>query len=76
MVADLDNGFVLPQVPDNRFATWADRGQDVLDLPVPGDGADVFSGLKEQKMVIATGLAVGVNTSQLYLYFQMLIPHL
>lgn len=49
VVADLNNGLVLPQVPHNSFAAWVDRGQDVLDLSVPGDGAYVFSRLKKKK---------------------------
>lgn len=48
MVTDLDDGLVLPQVPDDGFATRVGRGQDVLNLPVPGHNADVFGRLKEE----------------------------
>lgn len=65
VVADLNNWLVLSQVPHNRFPAWVDRGQDVLDLPVPGDGADVFSRLIKRKIVISTGLAMRVNTSHI-----------
>lgn len=46
MVADLDDGFVLSQVPHNCFPAGVGRGQDVLNLPVPGHDTDVFSRLK------------------------------
>lgn len=59
MVTDLDNGLVLPQVPYNCFPTGIDRGQDVLNLPVPGNNANVFSRLKEQKRVTVRNLALG-----------------
>lgn len=60
MVADLNNGLVLPQIPHDRFPAGVDRGQDVLDLPVPGDGANVFSRLKKNwKIVMATVFGEG-----------------
>lgn len=66
MVADLDNGLVLPQVPYNCFPTGIDRGQDVLNLPVPGNNANVFSRLKEQKSVTVTKLALGKTEHRHY----------
>lgn len=53
VIADLDDGLVLPQVPHHCFPAGVGRGQDVLHLPVPGHHADVFSRLrKEAKLVI------------------------
>lgn len=55
MVTDLDDGLILPQVPHNRFPTRVGRGQDVLNLPVPGHHTDVFNRLREEaKLIIAT----------------------
>lgn len=48
VVADLDNRLVLSQVPHNCFPAGVGRGQDVLNLSVPGHDADVFSRLKEE----------------------------
>lgn len=56
VVTDLDDGLVLPQVPYNCFPTGVDRGQDVLNLPVPGHNANVFSRLKEEKKIVKTWL--------------------
>lgn len=53
VVTDLDDGLILSQIPHNCFPTGAGRGQDVLNLPVPGHNTDVFSRLKnETKAVI------------------------
>lgn len=49
MVTDLDDGFILPQVPHNCFPAGGGRGQDVLDLSVPGHNTDVFSRLREER---------------------------
>lgn len=44
-IAQLDNGFVLTQIPDD--ASWAEhRRQDMLDLFVPADTLDVLRGLR------------------------------
>lgn len=48
MVTDLDDGLVLPQVPYNCFSTGVGRGQNVLNLPVPGHHTDVFNRLREE----------------------------
>lgn len=48
VVTDLDDGLILSQVPHNCFPTGVGRGQDVLNLPVPGHDTDVFSRLKEE----------------------------
>lgn len=48
VVTDLDDGFVLSQVPHNCFPTGVGRGQDVLNLAIPRHDADVFSRLKGQ----------------------------
>lgn len=45
VVADLDDGLVLPQVPHDRLPAGVGGGQDVLHLSVPGHDADVLSGL-------------------------------
>lgn len=45
VVTDFDDGLILPEVPHGGSATGAGRRQDVLDLPVPGDAADVLEGL-------------------------------
>ena len=52
VVTDLDDGFVLSQVPHNCFPTGAGRGQDVLNLPVPGHDTDVFSRLKAETKAV------------------------
>lgn len=45
VVTDFDDGFVLPEIPHGSSATRAGRCQDVLDLPVPGNAADVLKRL-------------------------------
>ena len=45
VVTDFDNGFVLPEIPHGSSATRAGGRQDVLDLPVPCDAADVLKRL-------------------------------
>lgn len=45
VVTDFDDGFVLPEIPHSSSAARAGRCQDVLDLPVPCDTADVLERL-------------------------------
>lgn len=45
VVTDFDNGFILPEIPHGSSAAWAGGCQNVLDLPVPGDAADVLKWL-------------------------------
>lgn len=52
VVTDLDDGLILSQVPHDCFPARVGRGQDVLNLPVPGHNADVFSRLKEETTAV------------------------
>lgn len=48
VVADLNDGLIFSQVPHNCLPTRTGRGQDVLNLSVPGHNADVLGRLKER----------------------------
>lgn len=54
MVGDLDDGLVLPEVPDGGSAAGAGGGQDVLDLPVPCNAADVLQRLPHTQQPVTT----------------------
>lgn len=45
VVTDFDDGLVLPEIPHGGSAAGAGRSQDVLDLPVPCNAADVLQRL-------------------------------
>lgn len=64
MVTDLDNGLVLSQVPHNCFPTGIGRGQDVLNLPVPGHDTDIFSRLKEKTKAGAVNTNLTLSMGQ------------
>lgn len=67
VVADLDDGLILSQVPHNCFPTGAGRGQDVLNLSVPGHNTDVLSRLKEMTnaSIVKTNLNVSMGETKL-----------
>lgn len=46
VVADFDDGLVLPEIPDGGPAAGAGGCQDVLHLPVPCNAADVLQRLR------------------------------
>lgn len=45
VVTDFDDGLVLPEIPHGSSAARAGGREDVLDLPVPCDAADVLKRL-------------------------------
>lgn len=45
VVTDFDDGFILPEIPHSSSAARAGRCQDMLDLPVPCNAADVLKRL-------------------------------
>lgn len=48
VVADFDDGLVLPEIPHNCLATGVSRRQNVLDLAVPRQCFNVFRGVLRQ----------------------------
>lgn len=48
VVADFDDGLVLPEIPHNCLAIGVSRGQNVLDLAVPRQCFNVFWGVLRQ----------------------------
>lgn len=73
VVTDFDDGLVLSQVPHDCFPTGVGRGQDVLDLPVPGHDADVFSRLEQETkaVTVKTNLTESLGQTDI----QMMILH-
>lgn len=49
MIADFDDGFILPEIPHNCLAAGVSRRQNVLNLWVPSDCLDVFWRLLRQE---------------------------
>lgn len=49
VVADFDDGFILPEIPHSSSSAGAGGGQDVLDLPVPCNAADVLKRLSHKQ---------------------------
>lgn len=55
VITDFDDRFVLPEIPHNCLAAGVSRRQNVLNLPVPGEGLDVLWGLLRQDGVGVEG---------------------
>lgn len=54
VVTDFDDGLVLPEIPHGGSAAGAGRSQDVLDLPVPCNAADVLQRLPHTQQPVTT----------------------
>lgn len=67
VITDLDDWLVLSQIPHDCFPAGVGRGQDVLNLPVPGHNADVFSRLKDETkaVTVKTNLTVSQTDIQM-----------
>lgn len=63
VIADFDNQVVLSEIPDWGFSTGAGWGQDVLNLFVPCNTADVLWGLKQQRQLTTENLWYFSNKS-------------
>lgn len=63
VVADFDDGFILPEIPHSSSSAGAGGGQDVLDLPVPCNAADVLKRLSHKQHSLSCLFQNEVSTS-------------